>query len=33
MLRDSRLRQRLRKETDPRAVYRILTQNPECHAA
>jgi PTS system nitrogen regulatory IIA component len=33
MLRDSRLRQRLRQETDPRTVYRILTQNPECHAA
>ncbi|MEM7021873.1 MAG: PTS sugar transporter subunit IIA [Pseudomonadota bacterium] len=33
MLRDQGLRQRLRKESDPRAVYRMLTQKPECHAA
>jgi PTS system nitrogen regulatory IIA component len=33
MLRDPALRQRLRQELDPRAVYRILTQKPECHAA
>ena len=29
LLRDPALRQRLRKEPDPRAVYRVLTQNPE----
>ncbi len=33
MLRDPGLRQRLRQEQDPRAVYRMLTQKPECHAA
>ncbi|MGH6915963.1 MAG: PTS sugar transporter subunit IIA [Geminicoccales bacterium] len=33
MLRDPALRQRLRQEQDPRAVHRILTQKPECHAA
>jgi PTS system nitrogen regulatory IIA component len=33
ILRDAGLRQRLRQEADPRTVYRILTQNPECHAA
>jgi nitrogen PTS system EIIA component len=33
MLRDPGLRQRLRQERDPRAVYRMLTQKPECHAA
>lgn len=33
MLRDSQLRQRLRQESDPQTVYRILTRNPECHAA
>jgi nitrogen PTS system EIIA component len=33
MLRDPGLRQRLRQERDPRVVYRMLTQKPECHAA
>jgi nitrogen PTS system EIIA component len=33
MLRDPALRQRLRQEQDPRAVYRVLTQKPESHAA
>jgi nitrogen PTS system EIIA component len=33
MLRDPGLRQRLRQEQDPRVVYRMLTQKPECHAA
>jgi PTS system nitrogen regulatory IIA component len=33
MLRDPALRQRLRQERDPRVVYRMLTQKPECHAA
>lgn len=33
MLRDPGLRQRLRQERDPRAVYRMLTRKPECHAA
>lgn len=33
LLRDPGLRQRLRKEGDRDAVYRMLTQKPECHAA
>ena len=33
LLRDQDLRQRLRQEKDARAVYRLLTQKPECHAA
>ncbi len=33
LLRDPGLRQRLRQERDPRVVYRLLTQKPECHAA
>ena len=33
VLRDPGLRQRLRQETDRDAVYRMLTQKPECHAA
>lgn len=32
-LRDPALRQRLRQESDREAVYRMLTQKPECHAA
>jgi PTS system nitrogen regulatory IIA component len=32
-LRDSGLRQRLRQEQDRGAVYRMLTEKPECHAA
>jgi PTS system nitrogen regulatory IIA component len=33
MVRDPALRQRLRQEKDPRSIYRMLTQKPECHAA
>ena len=33
VLRDPGLRQRLRQEKDRDAVYRMLTQKPECHAA
>jgi PTS system nitrogen regulatory IIA component len=33
LLRDPGLRQRLRQEVDRDAVYRLLTQKPECHAA
>jgi nitrogen PTS system EIIA component len=33
LLRDPRVRDRLRHERDSRAVYRMLTQKPECHAA
>jgi PTS system nitrogen regulatory IIA component len=33
VLRDPALRQRLRQERDREAVYRMLTQKPECHAA
>ncbi len=33
LLRDPGLRQRLRQEVDREAVYRLLTQKPECHAA
>ena len=33
VLRDPGLRQRLRQEPDRDAVYRLLTQKPECHAA
>jgi PTS system nitrogen regulatory IIA component len=33
VLRDPALRQRLRQERDRDAVYRLLTQKPECHAA
>src|SRR5688500_13542053 len=33
VLRDPALRQRLRQERDRAAVYRMLTQKPECHAA
>jgi nitrogen PTS system EIIA component len=33
LLRDPGLRQRLRQEVDRDAVYRMLTQKPECHAA
>jgi len=33
VLRDPALRQRLRQERDREAVYRLLTQKPECHAA
>lgn len=33
VLRDPTLRQRLRQERDREAVYRMLTQKPECHAA
>ncbi|HSA79675.1 MAG TPA: PTS sugar transporter subunit IIA [Geminicoccaceae bacterium] len=33
VLRDPGLRQRLRQERDREAVYRMLTQKPECHAA
>lgn len=33
VLRDPALRQRLRHERDRDAVYRMLTQKPECHAA
>ncbi len=33
LLRDPGLRQRLRQEGDRDAVYRMLTQKPECHAA
>ena len=33
VLRDPALRQRLRQEGDREAVYRLLTQKPECHAA
>jgi PTS system nitrogen regulatory IIA component len=33
LLRDPALRQRLRQEGDRDAVYRLLTQKPECHAA
>ena len=33
VLRDPGLRQRLRQERDRDAVYRMLTQKPECHAA
>jgi len=33
LLRDPGLRQRLRQEGDRDAVYRLLTQKPECHAA
>jgi nitrogen PTS system EIIA component len=33
VLRDPALRQRLRQERDRDAVYRMLTQKPECHAA
>jgi PTS system nitrogen regulatory IIA component len=33
VLRDPMLRQRLRQERDRDAVYRMLTQKPECHAA
>jgi PTS system nitrogen regulatory IIA component len=33
LLRDPGLRQRLRQEGDRGAVYRLLTQKPECHAA
>jgi nitrogen PTS system EIIA component len=33
LLRDPGLRQRLRQERDRDAVYRLLTQKPECHAA
>jgi PTS system nitrogen regulatory IIA component len=33
LLRDPRLRQRLRQEKDRQAAYRLLTQKPECHAA
>lgn len=33
VLRDPTLRQRLRQEPDREAVYRMLTQKPECHAA
>src|SRR5918994_4393967 len=32
VLRDPALRQRLRQERDREAVYRLLTQKPECHA-
>jgi nitrogen PTS system EIIA component len=33
LLRDPGLRQRLRQEVDRDAVYRLLTQKPESHAA
>jgi nitrogen PTS system EIIA component len=33
VLRDPALRRRLRQERDREAVYRMLTQKPECHAA
>jgi PTS system nitrogen regulatory IIA component len=33
VLRDPGLRQRLRQEKERDAVYRMLTQKPECHAA
>lgn len=33
LLRDAALRQRLRQERDRHAVYRMLTQKSECHAA
>ena len=33
VLRDPALRERLRQERDREAVYRMLTQKPECHAA
>jgi PTS system nitrogen regulatory IIA component len=33
VLRDPALRERLRQERDRDAVYRMLTQKPECHAA
>ncbi len=33
LLRDATLRQRLRQERDRHAVYRMLTQKSECHAA
>ena len=33
LLRSAGLRQRLRQEPDPRAIYRLLTQKPESHAA
>jgi nitrogen PTS system EIIA component len=33
VLRDPALRQQLRQENDRAAVYRMLTQKPECHAA
>jgi PTS system nitrogen regulatory IIA component len=33
VLRDASCRQRLRKEQNRKAVYQILTQKPECHAA
>lgn len=33
LLRDPALRQQLREEVDGRAVYRLLTRKPECHAA
>jgi PTS system nitrogen regulatory IIA component len=33
VLRDPALRQQLRQENDRGAVYRMLTQKPECHAA
>jgi PTS system nitrogen regulatory IIA component len=33
VLRDPALQQRLRQEQDAKAVYRLLTQKPESHAA
>jgi nitrogen PTS system EIIA component len=33
LLRDPAVQRRLRQETDRDAVYRILTQKPESHAA
>ncbi|HEX6143236.1 MAG TPA: PTS sugar transporter subunit IIA [Geminicoccaceae bacterium] len=33
LLRNPALREKLRREKDRAAIYRLLTQKPECHAA